>query len=102
MVFNYTIQVGPETYSEELDETFSDYTDFEYEVDDDDVEDELANILYDGYLKKLKLDKDQAKLIKKEIKQFVSDYDLFDVLSEEYYDELKDNFTSEAMETYFD
>lgn len=100
MVFNYTIQTGPDIYSEQTDETFCDETDFDYEVDDNEIEEEIVNIIYNNYFKKHNFDKKQTKNIKKEIKEFISDYDLFDTLSKDLYDELEDSFRDQAIESY--
>lgn len=61
---------------------------FEYEVDYRDVEDAIVDIVASGYFNG----------DKKEIKEFLDDYDLYDYLAETLEDELHDYFEEEAFE----
>ena len=61
---------------------------FEYEVDYRDLEDAIVDIIASSYLNG----------DKKKIKEFLDDFDLYDVLTEVLEDELRDYFEEEAFE----
>lgn len=100
MKFNYCI-TGSSIYSEETDENFCDEVTFEFEADDDEVEDAVVDIIFDNEFKKYKFDKEQTKKIKEALKQTLCDYDLSDDIKAGLRDDLAEVFREQAMESYF-
>lgn len=96
-IFNYVIP-GDIYYLESTDEN-EEYgaEEFEYEVDDKDLEEAVIDIVYRNYFNNF----DNEKL-KKSIEYFISDFDLLDKLVDEFEDELHEYFREKAFESLED
>lgn len=109
--FTYTVQTGPDIYSEQTDECFCDEADFDYEVSSSKISQALPEIVLDNYFNKFfknfpdKENKDLQKQLKREfieaMSNLLSDIDGEDL--EDYFEEdLKSYFEEEAMDSYRD
>lgn len=100
--FTYTKITG-RTYCGYSDEYEYDGVEFDYEVDKDQLLDEVVNLVFDDYFSK---NEDisgfvgRTVSIKEGIRKFIEDYDLLDALVDDYEDWLKEIFEDEAMEYY--
>ena len=99
MKFNCCID-GSSTYSEQTDEDFCDEVTFEFEADDDEVEDAVIDILFDNEFKKYNFDKEQTRKIKEALKQTLCNYDLIDDVEVGLKDDLAEVFREQAMDSY--
>ena len=90
-IFKYSRIVG-EYHIGESDEYETE--EFIYEVNDEDLLDEVVNILYKQYFKG---DKAQPEKIKFEIRQLIKDNELLETFVENYEEDLKDIFEYEAL-----
>lgn len=81
-------------YCEFSDEWEQDGVEFEYEVENEDLAREIVKLLQnDGYFENKETE---------ELKRFILDFDLVELLAEQYEDSLKDIFQKEALEFYED
>lgn len=96
--FKYSKVVNSK-YSPEIDETIEETEDFEYEVEDEELLDAVADLLFDEYFSQTDLaDRcDYRVMVKDGLKDIISDYDCLDKLVETHERELKDYFEAEAM-----
>lgn len=89
-------------YLENSDETEEIIDSFDYEVFDEELLYAVADFVYDNYFSKTELADGCAygSFVRKNIRRFIEDFDLLEMLVENYEDELKDYFEDEAMEYY--
>lgn len=91
MTFYYT-KITEVAYLDGSDEYEYDGEDFEYEVDSEQIAKEVAELVNRDYFKC----GDNSKAIE----LFISDCDILEEVAEMYYDELREIFREEAMESY--
>lgn len=89
MIFIYSKTVAS-GYCEATDEYDEEDVEFEYEVDEERVENAIINIVYDECFSEC------DDTVKKGIYDFINSYDLWDSLKEILEDALHDYFESEA------
>lgn len=79
---------------------FDEEDEFIYEPDNNDLLKEVAFLIYDDYFDDKK--KQNINFIETItfIEKFIYDFDLLDIIAENYEDELKDSFEREAIEYY--
>ncbi len=104
--FTYT-RVIKSYYDRDLDETAEDTENFQYEVEDQEIEDAIVDITFHNYFKKIPMVTDKREHIsacKKAIAEFISEYDLYDILkkNEGMEEDLKDYFENDAFESLED
>ena len=76
--------------------------DFEYEPKEEDLREAVVNILFEAYLDKdprISFNKEQQQAIKKVLRTIIDGFDQWEGFYEEFYDELKEYFEDEAMES---
>ena len=91
ITFTYTKITG-QYYLDYTDEWEEYGVDFEYEVDSEQIAKEVAKLVNRDYFKY----GDNSKAIE----LFISDCDILEEVAEMYYDELREIFREEAMESY--
>lgn len=72
---------------------------FDYDVDDSDVESALTDIVFDENFSDITNDKEVRKKIKEGLKEFISGLCMASEIGDVYYDALKDHFESKAQES---
>ena len=96
--FTYTKQVGPSHYSESTDEEFCDGIDIEYSVSSNEIRQALTELIFDEFFKKgLKDNPEISKVVYASLKEFITEIDIEDELTDIYEDSLKDYFEEEAL-----
>lgn len=95
MTFRYT-KITNTYYLSDTDEWEEDGIEFDYDVDDEDLLNELVYLIKEDYFDGNEED------IKKALKTLIKDLDLTNHLSDVYEDKLKDIFEQEALDSYGD
>lgn len=95
-IFKYNIP-GKPFYLENSDEWDDDGgEEFEYEVDDGELEEAVVDIIYRNYFNNF-----DNKKLKKSIEYFISDFDLLEKLVNEFDYELHSYFEEQAKEDFY-
>jgi hypothetical protein len=95
--FTYTAD-GKMYCVDDRDICMYDSIDFEYEVDDDKLLDDIVDLLYNEYFEdKLFASEEKCKQFKKAFGNLISDFDFLDDLVDKYEDTIKDMHEEEAL-----
>lgn len=100
--FTYT-KIDKVVYDEERDDYEEYGVEFEYEVDNTQLLDEVVDLVFDDYFSKnddISGYVGRTVSVKDGIKKFIKDYDLLDKLVDDYEDILKEIFEQEALDSY--
>lgn len=89
MTFTYSITVAS-GYCEETDEYDEEDISFEYDVAEDRIEEAIVDIIYNEYFGNCE------NQVRKNIRDFIDTYDLWDNLKDKLEDDLYDYFEDEA------
>jgi hypothetical protein len=102
MTFTYT-KITERVYLESSDEYEEFGEDFEYEPEEEDLQEAVIDLLFDFYFKKEVIDTfsvTQVIAIKKALKNFTDDNDNWEEMYRDFKDDLKSMFEQEAFEMY--